>query len=52
MMAINAYNLRFRRDVIVLDRAGVTEKHTRSTKFEIRTPRYNTQVSELPTVNA
>jgi len=33
---------------VVPARAGVLEKQDWSTKFEMRTPRYTTQVSELP----
>ncbi|MGU3358931.1 DUF4113 domain-containing protein [Methylobacterium sp. M6A4_1b] len=33
-------------------RAGLTEKHTWSTKFEMRSPRYTTQVAELPMAHA
>ena len=32
--------------------AGLSEKRTRSTKFEMRTLRYTTQVSELPIAHA
>ena len=52
MAAMDACNARFGRGSVVPARAGLTEKRTWSTKFEMRTPRYTTQVSELPTAYA
>jgi DNA polymerase V len=52
MAAMDACNARFGRGTVVPARAGLTEKRTWSTKFEIRSPRYTTQVSELPTAHA
>ena len=52
MAAMDACNSRFGRGAVVPARAGLTEKRTRSTKFEMRSPRYTTQVSELPTAHA
>jgi DNA polymerase V len=52
MAAMDACNGRFGRGTVVPARAGLTDKRTWSTKFEMRTPRYTTQVAELPTVHA
>ena len=52
MAAIDACNARFGRGSVVPARAGLEAKRTWSTKFEMRTPRYTTQVSELPTAVA
>lgn len=52
MAAMDACNARFGRGSVVPARAGLTEKRTWSTKFEMRSPRYTTQVSELPTAYA
>ena len=52
MAAMDACNARFGRGSVVPARAGLTEKRTWSTKFEMRSPRYTTQVSELPTALA
>jgi len=43
---------RFGRGTVVPARAGLAEKRTWSTKFEMRSPRYTTQVAELPTAHA
>jgi DNA polymerase V len=48
MAAIDACNARFGRGSVVPARAGLVEKRTWSAKFEMRTPRYTTQVGELP----
>jgi len=47
-----ACNARFGRGAVVPARAGLIEKRTWSTKFEMLSPRYTTQVTELPTVHA
>lgn len=52
MAAMDACNARFGRGAVVPARAGLTEKRTWSTKFEMRSPRYTTQVAELPTAHA
>ena len=52
MAAIDACNARFGRGSVVPARAGLEARRTWSTKFEMRTPRYTTQVSELPTAHA
>ncbi|KQU21656.1 DNA polymerase [Methylobacterium sp. Leaf94] len=52
MAAMDACNARFGRGTVVPARAGLTEKRTWATKFEMRSPRYTTQVSELPTAHA
>ncbi|GJD42840.1 hypothetical protein AFCDBAGC_0682 [Methylobacterium cerastii] len=48
MAAIDACNARFGRGSVVPARAGLEAKRTWSTKFEMRTLRYTTQVGELP----
>ncbi|TXN11228.1 DUF4113 domain-containing protein [Methylobacterium sp. WL122] len=51
MAAVDACNARFGRfgrGSVIPARAGLVEKRTWSTKFEMRTPRCTTQVSELP----
>ncbi|MCJ2113323.1 Y-family DNA polymerase [Methylobacterium sp. E-025] len=48
MAAIDPCNARFGRGSVVPARAGLVGKRTWSTKFEMRTPRYTTQVGELP----
>ncbi|WP_375455634.1 Y-family DNA polymerase [uncultured Methylobacterium sp.] len=52
MAAIDACNVRFGRGTVVPARAGPAETRTWSTKFEMRTPRYTTQVGELPVAHA
>ena len=52
MAAMDACNARFGQGTVVPARAELTEKRTWSTKFEMRTPRYTTQVSELPVAYA
>ena len=49
--AMDVCNARFGRGAVVPARAGLTEKRTWSTKFEMRSPRYTTQVAELPTAH-
>ena len=48
MAAIDACNARFGRGSVVPAHAGLVDNRTWSTKFEMRTPRYTTQVRELP----
>ena len=48
MAAIDACNARWGRGSVVPARAGVVDRRAWSTKFEMRTPRYTTQVGELP----
>ncbi|CAA2145634.1 Y-family DNA polymerase [Methylobacterium bullatum] len=52
MAAMDECNRRFGRGAVVPARAGLEAKRTWSTKFEMRSPRYTTQVSELPTARA
>ncbi|KMO20551.1 Y-family DNA polymerase [Methylobacterium indicum] len=52
MAAMDACNSRFGRGAVVPARAGLVEKRTWSTKFEMRSPRFTTRVSEVPTVHA
>ena len=52
MAAMDACNARFGRGSVVPARAGLTEKRIWSTKFEMRSPRYTTQLSELPVAYA
>lgn len=52
MVAMDACNGRFGRGSVVPARAGLTDKRTWSTSFEMRSPRYTTQVAELPTAHA
>ncbi|ACL62380.1 hypothetical protein Mnod_7650 [Methylobacterium nodulans ORS 2060] len=47
-----ACNARFGRGAVVPARAGLVDKRTWSTRFEMRTPRYTTRPDELPVVNA
>ncbi|MCJ2106011.1 DUF4113 domain-containing protein, partial [Methylobacterium sp. E-041] len=51
MAAVDACNARFGRGSVVPARVGLVEKRTWSTKFEMRTLRYTTQVAELPRPN-
>ena len=48
MAALDACNARWGRGAVVPARAGLTTKREWNTKFEMRTPRYTTQVSDLP----
>jgi DNA polymerase V len=48
MAALDACNARWGRGAVVPARAGLTAKRDWNTKFEMRTPRYTTQVSDLP----
>lgn len=50
--AMDTYNDRFDRGSVVPAGAGLMKKRTGSTKFEMRSPRYTTQVSETPTAHA
>ena len=52
MAAMDECNRRFGRGAVVPARAGLVTKRTWSTKFEMRIPRYTTQVSELPKAHA
>jgi DNA polymerase V len=52
MAAMDACNGRFGRGAVVPARAGFAPKRVWSTKFEMRSPRYTTQVTELPTARA
>ncbi|WP_410824666.1 DUF4113 domain-containing protein [Methylobacterium oryzisoli] len=49
---MDACNARFGRGSVVPTRAGAVEKRTWSAKFEMRTPRYTTQLVEVPSVSA
>ncbi|WP_341874503.1 DUF4113 domain-containing protein [Methylobacterium nodulans] len=51
MAAMDACNARFGRGAVVPARAGLVDKRTWSTKFEMRTPRY-TRLAELPVATA
>ncbi|WP_339159457.1 DUF4113 domain-containing protein [Methylobacterium bullatum] len=48
MAALHACNTRLRRGAVVPARAGLTAKRNWATKFEMRTPRYTTRISDLP----
>ena len=48
MAAMDACNARFGRGAVVPARAGLQAKRTWSTKFQMRSPRYTTQLAELP----
>ncbi|KQQ48642.1 hypothetical protein ASF58_05060 [Methylobacterium sp. Leaf125] len=52
MEALDACTACFGRGAVVPARGGLTEKRTWSTKFEMRRPRYTTQVGALPTARA
>ncbi len=52
MAAMDACNSRFGRGAVVPARAGLVEKRTWSTKFEMRSPRFTTRLSEVPIVGA
>ncbi len=52
MAAMDACNSRFGRGAVVSARAGLVEKRTWSTKFEMRSPRFTTRLSEVPSVSA
>ncbi|WP_444543587.1 DUF4113 domain-containing protein [Methylorubrum aminovorans] len=52
MTAIDTCNARFGRGSVVPARAGHEAKRTWSTKLEMRTPRYTTQLAELLTALA
>ena len=52
MAAMDACNARWGRGAVVSARAGLVSRRDWNTKFEMRTPRYTTQVSELPVAYA
>ncbi|GJD60232.1 Protein UmuC [Methylobacterium frigidaeris] len=52
MAAMDACNSRFGRGAVVPARAGLVEKRSWSTKFEMRSPRFTTRLSEVPMVSA
>ncbi|MGE7413071.1 DUF4113 domain-containing protein [Methylobacterium tarhaniae] len=52
MAAMDACNSRFGRGAVMPARAGLVEKRTWSTKFEMRSPRFTTRLSEVPSVSA
>lgn len=52
MVAMDACNARWGRGAVVPARAGLVAKRGWNTKFEMRTPRYTTQVGELPVAQA
>jgi DNA polymerase V len=52
MAAMDACNSRFGRGAVIPARAGLVEKRTWSTKFEMRSPRFTTRLSEVPSVSA
>ena len=53
MGALDACNARFGRGSVVPARAGLAQQRRAwTTKFEMRTPRYTTQVDELPVAHA
>lgn len=52
MAAMDACNTRWGRGAVVPARAGLVAKRGWNTKFEMRTPRYTTQVGELPVAHA
>ncbi|MEE7438878.1 Y-family DNA polymerase [Methylobacterium oryzae] len=52
MAAMDACNARWGRGAVVPARAGIVSRRDWNTKFEMRTPRYTTQVTELPVAYA
>lgn len=52
MAAMDACNARWGRGAVVPARAGLVAKREWNTKFEMRTPRYTTQVGEFPVAHA
>jgi DNA polymerase V len=52
MAAMDACNSRFGRGAVMPARAGLVEKRSWSTKFEMRSPRFTTRLNEVPTANA
>jgi len=50
MGAMDACNRRIGRGIVVPAAANVERRRTWSTKFNMRTPRYTTRLSELPLV--
>ena len=52
MAAMDACNARWGRAAVVPARAGLVERREWNTKFEMRTPRFTTQIGELPVAHA
>jgi DNA polymerase V len=52
MEAMDACNRKWGRGAVVPGTAGLVQKRTWSTKFEMRSPRYTTRLNELPVVTA
>jgi DNA polymerase V len=52
MGALDACNARFGRGAVVPGTAGFAPRRSWATKFEMRSPRYTTRVSELPVIAA
>ena len=52
MAALDACNMRWGRGAVVPARAGLVERRAWSTRFEMRSARYTTQVGELPVAHA
>ena len=52
MAAMDTCNSRFGRGAVVPARAGLVEKRTWSTKFEMHSLRFTTRLSEVPIVSA
>ncbi|MET7242909.1 Y-family DNA polymerase [Methylobacterium sp. EM32] len=52
MAAMDACNSRFGRGAVVPARAGLVDKRSWSTKFEMRSPRFTTRLNEVPTASA
>ncbi|CAA2144459.1 hypothetical protein MBLL_03583 [Methylobacterium bullatum] len=52
MAALDACNARFGRGSVVPARAGIVGKREWTTKFDMRTPRYTTNLGEIPTAVA
>lgn len=52
MAAMDACNARWGHGAVVPARAGLVARRDWNTKFEMRTPRYTTQITELPVAHA
>ena len=52
MQALDTCNRRFGRGTVVTASAGMPTARAWSTKFEMRSPRYTTQLSDLPVIAA
>jgi DNA polymerase V len=52
MQALDACNARFGRGTVVPASAGVVDRRSWATKFEMRSPRYTTRIDETPVVRA